>query len=107
MRVAWTQRKCQNIKTGSEGLNDLIKSKLQGVSLSFDIDLIWLLNHEDSSVGSVETVETLVSNYFPGLSNIVFELLLDLEPAATQQRNETYLQASTALVCAGGVTTRY
>jgi hypothetical protein len=40
----------------------------------------------------VETVETLVSNYFPGLSNVVFELLLDLEPAAPQQRNETYLQ---------------
>jgi hypothetical protein len=35
----------------------------------------------------VETVETLVSNYFPGLSNVVFELLLDLEPAAPQQRN--------------------
>ena len=40
MRVAWTPRKCQNVKTGSEGLSDLIKSKLQGVSLSFDIDLI-------------------------------------------------------------------
>ena len=52
-------------------------------------------------------METLVSNYFPGLSSVVFELLLDLEPAATQQRNETYLQASTALVCAVGVTTRY
>ena len=36
-------------------------------------------NYKDSAVES----GNIVSNYFPSQSSVVFELLLDLEPAAT------------------------